>query len=78
MRYTQAIAVTKSDTADIAPGFVSDALWIGTPGAGTLVVVMADGNTASFVGVPAGKIELAVTRVLNTGTGASDIRALKA
>jgi hypothetical protein len=78
MRYTQAIPVTKSDTVDIAPGFVSDALWIGTPGAGTLTVVMEDGKTASFVGVPVGTIELAVRRVLSTGTAVADIQALKA
>jgi hypothetical protein len=77
MRYSQAFAVTKSDTADIRASFVSDALWIGVPGDGTLSVIMEDGKTASFAGVPAGKIELAVKRVLSTGTGASGILALK-
>lgn len=77
MRYSQAFAVTKSDVADIRTGCVSDALWIGTPGDGTLVVIMEDGKTASFAGVTAGKIELAVKRVLSTGTGATNIMALK-
>ena len=73
MSYRQSITVTKSNTVDIAPGFVSDALWIGTPGDGTLAVIMEDGQTASFAGVPVGKIELAVRRVLSTGTGATNI-----
>lgn len=77
MSYRQALPVTKSDTADIATGFVSDALWIGTPGDGTLAVIMDDGKTASFVGVPVGKIDLCVKRVLSAGTGATNIVALK-
>lgn len=77
MSYRQAVAVTKSDTADIAPGFVSDALWIGTPGSGTLSVIMEDGKAASFVGVPVGLLQISVRRVNSTGSGASDIVALK-
>jgi hypothetical protein len=77
MSYRQALPVTKSDSADIAPGFVSDALWIGTPGTGTLSVIMEDGKQADFAGVPVGKIDLAVRRVLNTGTNATNIVALK-
>jgi hypothetical protein len=77
MSYRQAIPVTKSDTADIAPGFVADALWIGTPGTGTLSVVMEDGKTVDFAGVPVGKIDLAVRRVMSTGTNATNIVALK-
>ncbi len=77
MSYRQALPVTKSDTADIAPGFVSDALWIGTPGTGTLSVIMEDGKQADFVGVPVGEIRLSVRRVLSTGTNATNINALK-
>jgi hypothetical protein len=77
MSYRTAYPVTKSDADDIRPNDVSDALWIGTPGDGTLAVIMSDGKTASFAGVPVGKIELAVRRVLSTGTGASNIVALK-
>lgn len=77
MTYRQALAVTKSDSTDIGPGFVSDALWIGTNGTGTLSVIMEDGKQADFVGVPAGKIDLRVRRVLNAGTNATNILALK-
>jgi hypothetical protein len=77
MRYRQAYAVTKSDTADIRVGDVSDALWIGTPGDGTLSVIMEDGKQADFKGVAAGEFRLAVKRVRATGSGAADILALK-
>lgn len=77
MNYRSAYAVTKSDTVDIRAGDKSDALWIGTPGDGTLAVIMADGQSASFAGVPAGVLPIGVKRVLNTGTGATNIVALK-
>ena len=77
MNYRTAYAVTKSDSVDIRPSDKSDALWIGTPGDGTLAVVMADGQTAAFVGVPVGVLPISVKRVLATGSGASGILALK-
>lgn len=77
MSYRQAQAVTKSDTADIAPGLTYDALWIGTPGDGTLSVIMSDGATVSLAGVPAGLLPIAVKRVRSTGSGATNIVALK-
>lgn len=76
-RYSNATTVTKSDTADIGAGYVSDALWIGTAGDGTLSVVMADGKTQAFAGITAGYHKLAVKRVNSTGSGVSNIVALK-
>lgn len=77
MSYRTAYNVTKSDTADIRTGDVSDALWIGTPGAGTLAVIMSDGQAAAFVGVPVGLLPIRVKRVMATGSAAGDIVALK-
>jgi hypothetical protein len=77
MNYRSAYPVTKSDTADVRAGDKSDALWIGTPGDGTLAVIMTDGQTVSFVGVPVGILPISVKRVLATGSGASGIVALK-
>lgn len=77
MSYRTAYAVTKSDTDDIRASDLSDALWIGTPGDGTLSVIMSDGTTVAFAGVPAGLLPIAVKRVRSTGTGATNILALK-
>ncbi len=77
MSYRTAYAVTKSDSADIRTGDVADALWIGTPGDGTLSVIMSDDTTVSFAGVPAGLLAISVKRVRSTGTGATNILALK-
>lgn len=76
-RYSQAVAVTPSNSADIGSGFVSDALYVGTAGDGTLSVVMEDGKTVTWVGIAVGYHQLAVKRVNSTGTGVSNIRALK-
>lgn len=70
-----AAAVSPSDTDDLSP--VTRALYIGTPGDGTLTVIMSgDTEPTEFAGVPAGILPLSVSRVLTTGTGASDIVAL--
>jgi hypothetical protein len=76
MQYSSGFAVTPSDTVDIRPNVVSDALYIG--GAGNLSVVMADGQTTALAGVPVGTIlPIRVTRVRATGTTATNIVALK-
>lgn len=75
--YQQAVPVTPSNTDDIRPGFISDALWIGGAGDGTLSVVMADGKTVAFAAVTTGRLPLAVRRVNSTGTGVTNIVALK-
>lgn len=77
MRYSTGYPVTPSDSADIRASDVSDGLYVGTAGDGTLSVIMSDGKTLALVGVTAGYHPLAVKRVNNTGTGCSNIRALK-
>jgi len=77
MRYSTGYPVTLSDTADIRAGDVSDGLHIGTPGDGTLSVIMSDGKQLDLVGITAGYHPLAVKRVRTTGTGCSNVRALK-
>jgi len=75
MRYSQAFAVTESDTAEFRPGFVADALYIG--GTGTLVVEMADGKEATFQAVPVGVFPMACTK-LKTASTVTNVMALKA
>ena len=73
MPYTHAIAVTPSDSATLVNA--TRALWIG--GTGTLTVVMSDGTTVEFQGVPSGYLlPIICTQVKNTGTSASLIVAL--
>lgn len=78
-RYNYFAAVTLSDSVNIPTG-IPDALWIGTKGAtGTLVAVMENGTTATFVGIPAGTLlPIAVKRVNNTTTDVSNVVALYA
>ncbi len=76
MRYSQAFAVTESDTADFRPGFVSDALYIG--GTGNLVVEMEDGKEATFLTVPAGTTLPIACRKLKTASTVTGVVALKA
>lgn len=72
-----AAAVTPSDSADLA--YVTRGLFIGV--GGNLAVIMADDAEAStvvvFKGLAAGQIlPIAVRRVRNTSTTATDIVAL--
>ena len=68
-----ALAVTPSDST-VLP--TTRGLWVGV--AGNVAVVMSDDqNSITFVGVPAGSIlPIQVTKVLATGTTATDIIAL--
>lgn len=67
-----AVAVSPNDVTGIP---VTRALYIGT--AGTLVVVMADDeNTVTFTDAPVGILPIQVSRVLSTGTVATNIVAL--
>ncbi len=69
-----AVAVTPSDTVNISAN-PCRALYVG--GAGTVVAVMASGNTATFAGVLAGSIlPFQITRVNNTSTTATLMVAL--
>lgn len=66
-------AVTPHDTNELT--VVSRALWVGS--AGDLAVLMVDGTTATFVGIPAGTLmPLRVRRVNSTDTTASSIVSL--
>ncbi len=66
-------AVTPSDSTDLTN--VSRALWIG--GAGNISVIMANGSTVLFSGVPAGTLlPLRVSRVRSTSTTATLIVAI--
>lgn len=71
---TRAVAVTPSDTADLA--YASKRLWVG--GAGNLKVDTVGGDTVVYTAVPAGTyILVRATRVYATpgGSAASDIVA---
>lgn len=76
-RYSSGYAVTPSDTVDIRPGDVSDALYVGGAGDGLLSVIMEDGKQLDLVGVTVGYHRLAVRRVRDTNTGVLNIVALK-
>lgn len=66
-------AVTPSDDDDLT--WVSRALWIG--GAGDVAVIMQNGATVVFAAVPAGTmLPIRVSRVLFTGTDATDITSI--
>ena len=69
-----AVAVTPSDSTDL--GKDVRGLYIG--GAGDVAVFTRSGNTVTFVAVPVGSIlPISVSKVLSTGTSASNIVALK-
>ena len=68
-------AVTPHDTNEIDGG-ACRALYIG--GTGNLVVTMArGGDNVTLNSVPVGILPISVIRVLNTGTTATDIVALR-
>lgn len=68
------VAVTPDDDADLA--FRTRAVWVG--GAGDLAVRWPDGTDTTFVAVPAGTlIPIRVDRILDTGTDATNIVALR-
>ena len=63
-------AVTPSDSASLVN--VSRALWVG--GSGNITVIMKDGTTVLFSGVPAGVwMPIRVSQVKATGTTATNI-----
>lgn len=71
---SKAVAVSPSDTVSFVGG-ACRAIWVG--GAGTVVAIMADGTTGTFVGVPAGSVlPIQATRVNNTSTTATSMVAL--
>lgn len=75
-RFSQSAAVTPSDTVDIGPGYIADAIFF--PSAGNAVLVLQDNTTITLTSVAANSIyEFAVKRVNATGTTAANIKALK-
>lgn len=86
--YANAVAITKSDTVNF-DGSVSlsggnikpcDAIYVGTKGStGTLVAVLQNGVTVTFVGIAAGTIlPIRAIRVNSGTTDTSDMVALYA
>ena len=67
-----AAAVTPSDVTILTP---TRALYIGSTGDVTVQMYGSD-NTITFPNVPVGILPVRATKVLATGTGASDIVAL--
>jgi len=76
--FTKFEAVTLSDTVNFSLG-MSDAIYIGTKGVtGTIVGVLQDGATITFVGLLAGTIyPLRLKRINTTTTDASNIVAMQ-
>jgi hypothetical protein len=70
-----AVNVTPSDTVDLSIGFTRG-IYVG--GTGALRVKMLDGGVIAFPRIVGGSImPLCVSRVLSTGTTATNIIALK-
>lgn len=70
---THAVAVTPSDSADLAS--VTKGVWVG--GVGNLKVTMFGGEDVVITAVPAGTyLPIAVKRIWSTSTTASNIVAL--
>lgn len=74
-RYNVWSAITKSDSANFPLG-ISDAIYVG--GAGVVVAVQEDGNTASFTAVAGEVLPIAAKRVNDTNTTATLMIALYA
>ena len=71
--YPGAKAVTPDDTNDLDPP--AKAIYVG--GAGDLTIIDGDGNTRTTNNIVAGStVEVKATRVLATGTTATEITAL--
>lgn len=69
-----AVTVTKSDATVYTPPLRG--IWVG--GVGDLTVVTQDGSTVTFSAVAAGTlIPIAATKVMSTGTTASNITGLR-
>lgn len=70
---SNAAAVTPNDSTDLT--YTSRAIFVG--GAGNLAIIMAGGQTVTFVGVQAGAIiPIRASRVMSTNTTATSIVAV--
>lgn len=82
--YSRFQAITKSDTANIPPipgnsgDGITDAIYVGTKGStGTIVAVMPNNDTVTFVGLLAGTVyPIRAKRINSTTTDASNLVAL--
>lgn len=76
--YTTGVAVTTSDTADLAPfqasGRLTDALYVG--GAGIVEAVFQDGAVVAFTAAAGAILPLAIRRVNATSSTATLMVAL--
>lgn len=68
-----ALSVVPSDTVDLSKG-VSRGLYIG--GTGNIAVILSSGTQITLNSIPVGFTNLSVSRVLSTGTSATNIVAL--
>ena len=68
--FNVAIAITKSDTVNIAgPKTLTDAVYVG--GAGIVVAVMSDDSLVAFTAVAEGILPIAIKRINSTTTTAT-------
>jgi len=70
--YTDAVAITTSDTVDLAK--VTDGIWVG--GAGIVVAVFPNGKTVNFTCTAGQLLPIRVKRVNATTTTATLMAAL--
>ncbi len=78
MRYSTGYPVTPHDVnPSVRANDVTDGLYVGGAGTGTLRVTMSDDKLLNLVGVTVGYHPLAVKMVWSTGTGVTDVVALK-
>ena len=70
------LAVSKSDTVDIATlnGLYPRALYVGV--SGNVVIVTPDGKTATLLSVPIGILPVQFKRINSTSTTATDMVAI--
>jgi hypothetical protein len=69
---TDAATITPSDTVPL--DVTTRAVFVGT--SGNLAVIMAGGESVTFVNVPVGVLPIRVTQVMDTGTSADNIVAM--
>jgi hypothetical protein len=75
MRYSVSTAVTPSDTVDIWPGTVADAIFVA--GTGNLTLVLQDGSEIAIAAAGANTIWPFATKRVKAGATATGIRGLK-
>lgn len=74
-RYSISTAVTPSDTVDIWPGTLADAIFVGVTG--NLTLVLADGSELPITAAAPNTIWPFATKRVKAGATATGIRGLK-